>query len=312
MDARTLAARVALPCLCVVLAAVPAVAQQLPDTVPVPQVHAPPAGNVAPQRLGDAPVPEPRPDRPSDTAAKEPPAPAAPGPRDKDAQQDAVDTPAVAPIPPSEPPRPDAAGNVPTPEPVTPPDPRSAERPASTMPAEETACRQRLRARGVDFADRPAEHDGSGCSLPYPMAVSGLGGGVALEPEALMNCAMAEAAARFAADVIAPTAKREFGAPLTSIAQASGYVCRPRNGSTKLSEHAFGNALDIASFTLTGSRRIDVILRPQETEARFLGTLRKAACGPFKTVLGPGSDADHATHLHLDLAPRRNGGTVCD
>ncbi|TIQ63130.1 MAG: extensin family protein, partial [Mesorhizobium sp.] len=35
------------------------------------------------------------------------------------------------------------------------------------------------------------------------------------------------------------------------------------------------------------------------------------ACGPFKTVLGPGSDADHSLHLHLDLAPRRNGGTFC-
>ncbi|TIS79786.1 MAG: extensin family protein, partial [Mesorhizobium sp.] len=43
----------------------------------------------------------------------------------------------------------------------------------------------------------------------------------------------------------------------------------------------------------------------------FLNAVRKAACGPFKTVLGPGSDADHSLHLHLDLAPRRNGGTFC-
>jgi hypothetical protein len=39
--------------------------------------------------------------------------------------------------------------------------------------------------------------------------------------------------------------------------------------------------------------------------------VRKAACGPFKTVLGPGSDADHALHFHFDLAPRRHGGTFC-
>ena len=43
----------------------------------------------------------------------------------------------------------------------------------------------------------------------------------------------------------------------------------------------------------------------------FLDRIRKAACGPFKTVLGPGSDADHATHFHVDLAKRRNGGTFC-
>jgi hypothetical protein len=50
---------------------------------------------------------------------------------------------------------------------------------------------------------------------------------------------------------------------------------------------------------------------PDPKAAKFLGAIRKAACGPFKTVLGPGSDADHALHFHFDLAPRRNGGTFC-
>ena len=43
----------------------------------------------------------------------------------------------------------------------------------------------------------------------------------------------------------------------------------------------------------------------------FLDRIRKAACSPFTTVLGPGSDADHATHFHFDLAKRRNGSTFC-
>ncbi|TIT86210.1 MAG: extensin family protein, partial [Mesorhizobium sp.] len=46
-------------------------------------------------------------------------------------------------------------------------------------------------------------------------------------------------------------------------------------------------------------------------DGKFLNTVRKAACGPFKTVLGPGSDPDHALHFHFDLEPRRNGGTFC-
>ncbi|MBP0617961.1 extensin family protein [Jiella sp. KSK16Y-1] len=57
---------------------------------------------------------------------------------------------------------------------------------------------------------------------------------------------------------------------------------------------------------------------PQETgdsedarEKRFLDRVRASACGPFKTVLGPGTDADHATHFHFDMAARRNGGTYC-
>ena len=98
---------------------------------------------------------------------------------------------------------------------------------------------------------------------------------------------------------------------LKGISHASAYVCRPRNGTSKLSEHAFGNALDIASFTLTDGKTIAVEPGPEPDAGRFLDSLRAAACGPFKTVLGPGSDEDHALHFHFDLAPRRNGGTFC-
>jgi hypothetical protein len=122
---------------------------------------------------------------------------------------------------------------------------------------------------------------------------------------------MAEAAARFMAATVQPTAKAEFGADLKSINQASAFVCRPRHGTRKLSEHAFGNALDIASFTLTDGKKIEIGPTRPEKDAKFLDAVRKAACGPFKTVLGPGADPDHALHFHLDLEPRRHGGTFC-
>ena len=82
------------------------------------------------------------------------------------------------------------------------------------------------------------------------------------------------------------------------------------NGTNKLSEHAFGNALDIASFTLSGGTTVAVEMQPENKPAIFLDKVRKAACGPFKTVLGPGNP-DHSEHFHFDLAPRRHGGTVC-
>ena len=272
---------------------------RLPNKAPIPEVNAPPAGNVSPRRLGDVPVPEPRPDAPARKESAVPVEPPA-----ADAPQE---TPPTAPLPEEAP-----AGQKARSEPPSPPDPRSAQAPASQMPLTEMSCRQRLQTLGVAFQNRPAEADASGCAMPYPVNVKTLGNGVAIEPEAIMNCAMAEATARFAAEVIAPTARRDFGADLKSISQASAYICRPRNGTTKLSEHAFGNALDIASFKLSDGQVVDVVLRPEEQAARFLGALRKAACGPFRTVLGPGSDADHATHFHLDLAPRRHGGTVCE
>jgi len=192
------------------------------------------------------------------------------------------------------------------------PDPRSADLPDGKMPAEEVACRERLRTLGVEFAEHKAESNPEiGCSIPYPIVLKTIGKSIAIAPGTELNCPMAEAAARFAADVIQPAAKAEFGADLKSISQASAFVCRPRHGTRKLSEHAFGNALDIASFTLSDGRKIEISPSPPEKDGKFLNAVRKAACGPFKTVLGPGADADHALHFHLDLEPRRHGGTFC-
>lgn len=192
------------------------------------------------------------------------------------------------------------------------PDPRSEIVPAEKMPAEETACRERLKALGAEFQEAQAKHDAAlGCSLPYPLTLKKLGKSVEITPDAELDCAMAETMSRFVKDVVVPAAKAELGQELKSISQASGYVCRPRNGSSKLSEHAFGNALDIAGFTLTDGTTVQVGKTSSAPQAKMIDQIRKAGCGPFKTVLGPGSDADHALHLHLDLAPRRNGGTFC-
>lgn len=198
--------------------------------------------------------------------------------------------------------------------PATPPDPRSTMRPdpSGKMPKDEQACRKRLTELRVRYRESRAEADPAGCAMPYPLVVESLGAGIALQPEAHMNCTTAEAVARFVAETAAPAAKDIFGTPLASVDHASAYVCRPRAGTDKLSEHAFGNAFDIANFTLSDGTAVAVELAPPEKNGQFLNTVRKAACGPFKTVLGPGSNADHADHIHLDLAPRRNGGTICE
>ncbi|WP_245431959.1 extensin family protein [Aminobacter aminovorans] len=191
------------------------------------------------------------------------------------------------------------------------PDKRSNVAHPATMPIEETACRTRLKVLGAEFEEHAKQSDADGCALPFPLKLKRLSRSIDIKPDAIINCATAETSARFAANVISPAAKTAFGEALTVVNQASAYVCRPRNGTRKLSEHAFGNALDIARFTLSGGTAIDVEPAPPDKNAKFLDAVRKAACGPFKTVLGPGSDADHAQHLHFDLAPRKNGGTFC-
>lgn len=173
-------------------------------------------------------------------------------------------------------------------------------------------CRERLNELRIGFEAQSPIGEAQGCSLPFPLMVSRLSGDVSVEPPAVMNCAMAEAAAGFVRDVVSPAAQSIYGSDLASVAGVSGYTCRPRNGSTKLSEHAFGNALDISRFVLADGTAIDVgNATPDDKARRFLALIRTAACGPFKTVLGPGSDADHADHLHVDLAERREGATFC-
>lgn len=279
----------------------------------------------------EPPIPEFRPDAPAQGAdpaeseAAEPeaakPQPGQPEPAESEsAESNAPD------LPTEPPPLPEFRPDKPAPgeddidvekaepeEPPPPADPRSAVRadPSGKLPEEEVACRRRLTELGVEFEERKEETDPSGCSIPYPIVIKNLGSGIGLEPRAEMNCAMAEAAARFAKGPMSSAAKDVFDTTLKSVTHASAYVCRPRNGTRKLSEHAFGNALDIGSFTLSDGTVVAVEPAPPEKNARYLADVRKAACGPFKTVLGPGSDADHAEHFHFDLAPRRNGGTFC-
>ena len=285
------------------------VLENTPAEPPKPEVRPEQPSEVAVP--AEPPKPEFRPDEPEPQAADpvEPPKP-----------EVRPDDPAPQAAEPIDPPKPEPRPHRPEPdiadtEKAEPPplDPRSALRPdpSGKLPEEEVACRRRLTELGVDFSDHKAESEPAGCSMPYPLMVKSLGSGIGLQPQAEMNCAMAEAAARFAKDVISPHAQKIFREKLQSISHASAYVCRPRAGTNRLSEHAFGNALDIASFTLSGGTTIAVELAPPEKNGKFVETIRRSACGPFKTVLGPG-DPDHSEHLHFDLAPRRNGGIVCE
>lgn len=198
--------------------------------------------------------------------------------------------------------------------PVPKPRPQDVSEPVPVMEQTDIDCRDRLKALGALFEEQKPVREEAGCRIDNPILVRRLRAGIAIVPPALLNCPMAEAIATFSGDVANPLAIAAFGSGLRSVRHNSAYVCRRRAGSGKLSEHAFGNALDIASFELENGRTIDVKHwegGEDADAAAFQKAFRSAACGPFKTVLGPGSDDDHAHHIHLDLAQRRNGSTYC-
>ena len=95
--------------------------------------------------------------------------------------------------------------------------------------------------------------------------------------------------------------------PVTS---SSGMQLMPDG---KLSEHAFGNAIDIMAFGFKDGSQIKVAPREREgsREESFQDAVRATACLHFTTVLGPGSDDAHSNHLHLDVIARSGGFRLC-
>ena len=152
----------------------------------------------------------------------------------------------------------------------------------------------------------PAADPRAGASLP-PVAVS---------PTATLACPIVSELDRWIAGAVQPAAMRWFGSPVAEITQISAYSCRGMNGNPRasISEHAFGNALDIAAFTLADGRRITVKngWRGLPEEQGFLRDVQAAACDQFSTVLAPGSNVHHYDHIHVDLMRRRDGHRACN
>jgi hypothetical protein len=130
-----------------------------------------------------------------------------------------------------------------------------------------------------------------------------------------MNCGMISPLNDWLDNTVQTAARDQLGEEVVAIKVAASYSCRPRNNrrGAKMSEHGFGNAIDIAGFTLASGREISVKddYYSRGGEGAFLKQVRSEACGQFATVLGPGSDAAHRDHLHLDLQNRRSGKSYC-
>jgi hypothetical protein len=141
-------------------------------------------------------------------------------------------------------------------------------------------------------------------------------GPVAVKPTATLACPLVSVLDRWLADSVQPAAQRWFGARVVEIKQISAYSCRGMNGnpSAHISEHAFGNALDIAAFTLADGRRITVKdgWHGMPEEQGFLRDVQGAACQQFNTVLAPGSNVYHYDHIHVDLMRRASRQLICE
>lgn len=132
----------------------------------------------------------------------------------------------------------------------------------------------------------------------------------------LVSCAFANAFAAFLVDDVQPAAETHLKSPVVEIGPGTAYACRGRNNDpdAQLSEHAFGNAFDLQALRLADDQFLTVVGIGRSTgeEKSFWRKVRQAACERFSTVLGPGADAAHSDHIHVDMAERSNDYAICE
>jgi hypothetical protein len=149
-----------------------------------------------------------------------------------------------------------------------------------------------------------------GCGIAAPVKISRFGA-IEVKPPATLNCRLAAAIYKWLTDVVQPSARRRFGEPVVGMVNASAYSCRRRNAAAtgRISEHSFGNALDMRSFRLASGKEISVLGEWSTAGAffgiyktsSFLSDIHKGACPIFSTVMGPRANAAHDNHFHVDL-----------
>lgn len=184
--------------------------------------------------------------------------------------------------------------------------PPAGKRPRTGAPAtspETRQCLNDLTRLGARFGVLADQDMGNGCRISGALTLLEIG--VPITNIRAIRCPMARTLALWMRDSVQPAARAQLGTRVIRIESFGAYACRRVIGvpSTKLSEHAQANAVDIAAFVLADGRRISVDggWKGAPDAQRFLRDVRSGACARFATVLSPDFNAAHANHLHFDL-----------
>jgi len=125
----------------------------------------------------------------------------------------------------------------------------------------------------------------------------------------LATCPLALGIAYFEHQYLQPAALDIYGERVARIGHVGSYACRNVNHQqdAALSQHASANAIDLTGFVLEDGRRITLARWSDAAspDGQFLRRVHEGACHAFATALGPGYNALHETHFHVDMGPYR-------
>lgn len=166
-----------------------------------------------------------------------------------------------------------------------------------------TNCRDYLRQFDIEFS-AVADQTNGACNVRNGVKVTRFGQAKLSRP-AVMTCDLAARVSEFEAVFLQPAAKRILGSPITTIHHYGTYSCRRARGKSRLSQHAYANAIDIGILETRSGIRASVSRDWDRStnKGQFLKSIGQGACTLFHGVLGPDSDRNHRDHFHFDLGP---------
>lgn len=177
---------------------------------------------------------------------------------------------------------------------------------------EARVCLANLKSNSVKFSALPNQSFEGGCRTIDTIKLMDFG--TPTTNLGAMTCPLAANFTAWARHAVNPAARQYLGSEVVRIEAMGTYSCRNVNGgrSDKLSQHAFGNAIDISAFVLSDGRRVSVLTgwNGVKTEQEFLRRLHQSACKRFGTVLGPDYNGAHANHFHFDMAQSMKDGSA--
>lgn len=127
------------------------------------------------------------------------------------------------------------------------------------------------------------------CGTSSPVRLRSIGSGarrVTVQPPALLNCDMVLAVHDWLENTVQPTAKEILGEDIVRLESVAGYQCRNRARTTRLSEHALANAIDILGFTTRSGYTISVL--------DGWGPTQRDGKEPVTANIGPTSPAERS------------------